>query len=133
MKARNLNMLKKGDVLLVALILAAVLAATVFFKYQGTGNQSGHKILVVKRDGKTIKRIDLDTVSVPVRITVQGKYREVILIEKGRARFEEASCPDRLCVNTGWLSKNGDTAVCLPNKTVLRIEGERSDVDGVTY
>jgi hypothetical protein len=66
-------------------------------------------------------------------ITVGGKYKETILVEKGRIRFEEANCPDLVCVRTGWLSRQGDIAVCLPNRTIIKIEGEGSKVDGVAY
>jgi hypothetical protein len=126
-------MLKKGDIFLVVLILGAVLTGTVFLKSNGAGDSGGKKVLVIKKDTGVIKKVNLDTVTKPERVTVPGKYNEVILIEKGRARFEEADCPDRLCVKTGWLEDNGDTAVCLPNKTIIRIEGEKSGVDVVTY
>jgi hypothetical protein len=80
-----------------------------------------------------IRKINLDDVDKPERIVIKGEYEEVILAEKGRIRFEDANCPDRVCVKTGWLSRKGDIAVCLPNRTIIKIEGESRDVDGGTY
>jgi len=69
-----------------------------------------------------MERIDLDAVTEPREIKLQGHYHETILVEKGRIRFKEADCPDKICVKTGWLQEPGDTAVCLPNRAVITIE-----------
>lgn len=60
-------------------------------------------------------------------------YRAVVLVENGRIRFEESNCPDKTCVKTGWLDKPGDSAVCLPGRFMIKIEGIKDEVDGVTY
>ena len=54
-----------------------------------------------------------------------------IVAENGKIFFESAECEDKLCVSCGKLEKKGDTAVCLPSKTVITVAG--SDVDAVTY
>lgn len=57
-----------------------------------------------------------------------------LVIRDGYARVEEASCPDKLCMNHGKINKNGETLVCLPNKVVIEIEnGEDGQVDGSTH
>lgn len=43
-------------------------------------------------------------------------------IKKGRASMINASCPDLICVHHQPVSKDGDTIVCLPNKTIIEIE-----------
>jgi len=126
-------MLKKGDIILIAGVLAVVVLGFGLLKMSKTMDDSVHRIAVIKQEDRIIKKIDLDTVTEPQRITVGGAYSEVILVEKGRIRFEEADCPDKVCVKTGWLSNPGDKAVCLPNRTIIKIEGENSEVDGVTY
>lgn len=132
-KARNFNMLKKGDILLAAVVLLAVFAVIAGMKvYSGSGGNS-HKIAVIKQDNKIVGKIDLDAVKAPERIKLSGSYNETILVEKGRIRFEEADCPDKICVKTGWLSQKGDMAVCLPNKAIVKIEGESDKVDIVTF
>ncbi|WP_132015356.1 NusG domain II-containing protein [Hydrogenispora ethanolica] len=56
-----------------------------------------------------------------------------ISIEKGRIRFSDAGCPDRLCVKQGWLTSQGDRAVCLPSKTVILIRDSARPVDSISY
>ena len=50
-------------------------------------------------------------------------------VEDGRIRFEESGCPDKVCVHTGWLSRSGQTAACLPAGVILRVEGDTGDED----
>ena len=42
--------------------------------------------------------------------------------------FEHSDCPDKVCVNTGKISLTGQWAACLPNKTVIKISGEETDI-----
>ena len=61
-----------------------------------------------------------------------GGYN-LLIIEDGAASIEEASCPDKICVNHKPVDKKGETLVCLPNKVVVEIQnGEEADVDAST-
>lgn len=126
-------MLKKGDLVLIAVLMAVVVLGYAGMKFYKSMNYSSHKIAVIKQDGNTLKSIDLDTVQKPERITVTGSYENIILVERGRIRFEKANCPDLVCVKTGWLSESGDSAICLPNHTSIKIEGANPKVDVVTW
>lgn len=125
-------MLKKGDIILLAAVLVIVVAGLAAVKYYKS-NDTGARIAVIKQDDKVVRKIDLNGVTAPERINIEGKYPGTILVERGRIRFEQADCPDKVCVKTGWLSKKGDAAYCLPNKTSIRIEGADSGIDGVAY
>ena len=50
-----------------------------------------------------------------------------IEVRDGRARFSENDCPDSVCVNTGWLSSQGEYAVCVPKCLLLKLEGAAAD------
>ena len=126
-----MHMLKKGDILLIAGIIAAVIAGMLLFRLYYSG--SGDLTAVIRQNGKVIRTVDLETVTKPERFKVTGAYEDVILIEKGRIRFEDADCPDKVCVKTGWLDQSGDTAACLPNRTVIEIKAKKAKVDGVAY
>ncbi len=124
-------MLKKGDVFLVVIILVVAAAGYGAMKLWNAGG--GHREAVIKQDGKIVKRINLDSVSKPEEIILQGSYTNKLLVEKGRIRFEDADCPNRDCVKTGWLSDRGSVAVCLPNKVMIKIEGVNEEIDGGTF
>lgn len=114
--------MKRYDyILLGAVLLLSVLVWGSLSWYQG-GRAEHHRLAVITQNGQVIEQIDLDAVTKPREIILPGKYNEIIEVEKGRIRFKHADCPDKICVNTGWLEKAGDTAVCLPNRAVVTIE-----------
>lgn len=57
------------------------------------------------------------------RIISYGNVK--VQIENGRARFLESNCPRRICVHTGWIDKPGQTVVCVPNRMLMEITGNR--------
>ena len=124
-------MLKKGDIFLIAGILFFAVAGFGLMKI--INSSDGHKVAVIKQDGRVVKRIDLDSVIIPEEILIQGSYSNILLVEKGRIRFADADCPNRDCVKSGWQSSKGSVAVCLPNKTIIKIEGINEEIDGGTY
>ena len=42
-------------------------------------------------------------------------------IQDGAIAFIDATCPDKICEQAGYLSRVGETAACLPRKTVLTV------------
>ena len=48
----------------------------------------------------------------------------VIVCDGKSVSFESSDCPDKVCVNTGKLTKDGEWAACLPNKVFLKVTGE---------
>lgn len=90
-------------------------------------------VAVISHNFKVIKRVDLSEVTGDQLIDVQGKHKLKIEVQNKRIRVKEANCPDQVCVRTGWLKKPGDTAVCLPEQLIIKIEGNESEVDMMTF
>lgn len=130
----NIRMFKKGDVLLIA---AISVLAVLFFGWNTYGARfSANQQLtaVIKHDGQVIQHINLSSVNTTETLTFNYEgIRQVIVAEKGRIRFSESDCPDKICVKTGWLNKPGDKAVCMPSKVVITIVGENNKVDSIAY
>jgi len=43
-------------------------------------------------------------------------------------------CPRGICAHTGWISRNFQSIVCIPNRIVVSFSDKKLDgVDGVTY
>lgn len=122
----NLKFIKKGDIIIIAVIL---LAAAVFTFWSNSKTESVQAVITV--DGETVKTVDLSNIKEKITFIPATDPRVVITAENGEIRFESADCEDKLCVACGNLSKHGDTAVCLPSKTVITVTG--SDVDAVVY
>jgi len=51
----------------------------------------------------------------------------------GEIAFTESDCPDKLCVRSGYISRIGQIAVCVPNRVSIRVVGaaKASDVDAI--
>lgn len=54
-------------------------------------------------------------------------------IADGRARIANASCPDGVCVHSGWISHTGEAVICAPAEIRILIKGteEAADVDQI--
>lgn len=66
-------------------------------------------------------------------ITLDGREDTVTIeIEGKQMRFVNSHCADHTCEQTGWISRVGQTAVCLPNRVMIKITGSGdSGVDAV--
>ena len=127
----NIRMLKKGDLFL---FLGVGLIIVLLLLWNNLSTVSGnHLIAEVRRDGELVKQIDLDKVSEPEHIYFEEGIHQTILVEKGRIRFLESDCRDKICVQAGWLTKAGDKAVCMPAKTIIKINGESQQTDSIAF
>ena len=50
-----------------------------------------------------------------------GGHTVTFSLEGSRICFVDAQCPDKVCQNTGWVEEPGQSAVCLPFETSLRV------------
>lgn len=111
-------------VILIAAVLALSVAASIFvYLYHGSGN-----VVAVYHHGELVERIHLDTVTTPYSFTVGNEEQyNVVTVEQGRICVSEATCPDHVCIHTGWLSDGAVPIVCLPNELVIQLEGTAED------
>lgn len=117
---------RPGDWVMAGLLVLVMVLVPVLSLQGATAGLTA----VVTQDGKELARIRLDSLAAAERVSYGGDAPGTILAETGRIRFETAQCPDQICVDTGWLTRAGQTAACLPAKVLIRIEGtETGDVD----
>lgn len=117
--------LRKADLLLLAaaLVFGAVLAAVLLLRSPGGTVQ-------VRVAGAVTAGYPLD-VDASYTITGANGGTNLLVIEDGAARIEEASCPDGVCVHTGRIRRNGQSIVCLPNQAVVEIVSDTENSSGV--
>ena len=113
--------LKRGD--FIMLLLAAVVGLFLFlWRFFDTRKDAGEELIAeVRRDGQLVAKIDLNKVTEPEYIRFEEGIKITIVAERGRIRFDKSECPDQICVRTGWLTAQGDTAACLPAKTIVTL------------
>ena len=60
---------------------------------------------------KDVTRLSLEEYGIPANLEM----------DHNRIRFVNVQCPDHLCEKSGWLVENHQSAVCMPNKTVVSV------------
>lgn len=118
--------LKPGDFVIAALVLALAAAVAVPFLRGGGGALCAE----IYQDEKLVRRVLL-TEGLHETVTIDGSVRNTIEIDGRSVRFSESTCPDQVCVRTGTLTRAGQTAVCLPNRVIVRLRGGEPEVDAV--
>jgi hypothetical protein len=129
----NIRLFRKGDLILIVCVVI-IAALTLAWNTYSSSNSSNALTAVITQDGKVLKSINLNTIHSPVYVNINNHgIKQVIVAEKRKIRFSESDCRDKICVKTGWLTKTGDKAVCLPSATIITVIGEHKDIDSITY
>lgn len=120
--------LKKGDLI----IIAAVLIICMLLYLPALFGKGESLTAIVYESGEATHTVKLHDIEESYEIKITGG---VLLVEKDAISYTYADCPDKICVRTGKLTKPGDTAACVPNKTVVTVirEKKNSKIDTVTY
>ena len=110
---------RNKDIIMIGIII--MIAVILYFGIKPFIKEGENAEILL--DGKVIKTLDL---SRDASYSPEG-MEVVFEVKDGKARFVSSDCPDKICVNTGFIDKKGQTAVCLPNRLVLRIAGGDAD------
>jgi hypothetical protein len=108
------------------IILLIVIFALLAMWYRNALRQKeGYNFAVVTLDGREIMRIDLanyrDSEAKHISLEEQWGVPVHFELKEGAIRFYEVTCPDHLCEGYGFISREYESAVCLPNRTVVMI------------
>ncbi len=120
----------RWDKLIFFLLFGGALVG--FFLQSLLFSQTGNLQAVVEVDGQLYGRYSLEEKNgKTLAIRTEFGYNKIV-IENGRLWVAESDCPDGLEVTAGAIENSGEMLICLPNRLVIRIEGE-GGVDGVAY
>ena len=108
----------------IVLILAIALVGLCLLFFNGRKTTPGSSV-VVEVDGKTVASYPLDTDGV----FVLNGGTNTLEIKDGKARISDADCPNMQCVRQGWISRGGQSIVCLPNKLIVTVTSFDRSVD----
>ena len=119
-------LLRRGDWLVLVLGLLAVIALVMHYWMSPPGQH-----LVIKRGGAVFLTASLKqafNVNVPGPL---GITQVEVLNQRARVRSDPS--PRQLCVRQGWISHEGEAAICLPNQVSLEIVGQVRRYDSLNY
>lgn len=119
--------LKTFDIVLVVLlILFSFIPHIIFFTQQSVTEKfddSNDRYAIIRINGQEVDRFNLDKEDnfEKTYYPADDQYN-IVQIQDGRIRVREDNSPDQIAVKTSWISKNGQTSICLPHKLVIEIQ-----------
>ena len=121
------NLIKRSDVFVIFLTLLLILSSLLIFRHY----PPKAPLAVITVNGKIEKEIDL-TLQEDCIITLKTDPVVTLEVKDHKIRFIDSLCPDKTCEKCGFLNNVGDTAACIPAKTVVTIKGtDDSEIDAV--
>jgi len=126
------SIMRKKELILIGIILIIACGVYGLNIYLNRLDEGHKKTVNIFIEGKLFKSVDIDTYE---EVKIDTEYgKNIVLIDRGKVRMKEASCPDNVCVHMGWISKTIQNIVCLPAKVHVEIAGkeEIGEIDAVS-
>ena len=127
---------KIGDyVILMCLLLASFLPIIILQSKHPSLKSDSDLYAIISIDGKEVDRFNLDEITdyEKTYYPASNQYN-IVQIKHGRIRVKEDNSPDQIAVKTGWISKSGQTSICLPHRLVIELSrAGDSETDSLIY
>ncbi len=120
------KLFKKSDLIIIGGLIVLSLIGAAFYFFVSGKKAAKAEILV---DAKLVQTVDLSKNQTFTVTGVDGGTN-LVVVSDGKIAVTDADCPDKICVNTGAISKPGQTIVCMPHRVVVQIKGNSTDEDG---
>lgn len=120
--------MKRGDIIILVILLVLGLAGAYAYFFTA-GDPQG--LILVQVEKTVVATYPLFQKDRDEYIDIQGINGITrIHLQDGRVRVEESACPDKVCVNTGWIHNSAQAIACLPNRVFVKIvNSEPGDFD----
>jgi len=113
--------MNKKDIILILIIIL------ISFLLIMNKNKKQANIAYVYYDNDLILQIDL---SKDNTYKVNGNNGEVVIeVKENKIRVNEENSPYHLCSKQGYISKQGESIVCLPNKIIIKLPNNDIDTE----
>ena len=141
--------IRKADIILFIVLLAAGLAASAVLAMSHTGGdtviiESGgelyatyplaeDRLVIVPAPQEKASSLKVPDDTKPA--SEQYTHYNVVTVSGGKVTVTEGSCKNQVCVHHSAISLSGESIVCLPNKVVIQLAEEtesHTGIDGVT-
>lgn len=107
----------------LVLIIALLVGVTFMLPF---GKEPGERI-VVEADNRTVFTAPLDDAR---RFDIEGPLGITQMeIGHGAVWVLNSPCPQKICIGLGKAHRAGDLLACVPNRIVVRIEGEEEGAE----
>lgn len=111
--------MRKKDFILIFVVSLIIAGAFGVNYFVNTKNVDSIEIYM---DNKLYKTYDINDKE-EIKVKSKEGYNIVKIHDKG-VEIIEASCPDKVCIHQGFITKSSESIVCLPNKVHIKITTE---------
>lgn len=109
----------------VGIILFLVLVA-LFSLWFSLGRSVGHYVVIYEGD----KLVFTAPLGQERSTKLHGPLGETqVEIHSGKVRVTSSPCARKVCIGMGAIHRSGDLLACVPNRVVVRIEGDQGGYD----
>ena len=113
---------KTVQIVEISIILLIVFLCAGIFAWQKL-QQTPALYAEIYHNDQLVEKISLADVEDGV-LTLDEEGKVHAEIQNHQIRFYQVDCPDKICEDTGWLSKSGDKAICMPNRFYIQLSAE---------
>ena len=119
--------LRPADFILIIILL--LLSLSGFFILKGSSPMGNH--FIIEKDGTCLYRLPIASDTTVTILGTTGKLD--ITVKNHKICVTETSCPLKICEKMGWIHNPGEMIICVPNRLIIKIEGEKGEpVDAIT-
>ena len=114
--------MNKNDIKLVVIVLIVIIllfSLTLFRKKANIANVYYENELILEIDLSINKTYEVDGYNGKVKIEVLNNQISVV----------EENSPYHLCSKQGFVSKSGESIICLPNKIIIELPSDELDAE----
>lgn len=123
------NYIKKADIiLLIFLIILGLVSSAYLFMSKSTGNT-----VIIEARGEVYGKYSLFEDKEIDVISTDSVYSDVhVCIKNGEAKVTKSGCKNQVCVRHSAIKNIGESIICLPNKVIVKIEGNGGGYDAIS-
>lgn len=123
---------RRVEILFAVAVAATALVLFAIAQAAGAAPSGAHAVATIARNGTVLETIDLSAVDEPYTLRFEDESgANVVAVEPERICVVEADCPDKVCVNAGWIDAPGRPIACVPHGLTIVVEREGGGADGI--
>ena len=120
---------KKWDVIIIGIFVIASFLPAAIFSIRANQEVGGYYAVITVK-GEIYDTVELTGHKGRDEIVVETNLgKNIIEIVDNKIGMYEADCADKICYVPEYITKSGETIVCLPHRVVIEVKGEIPDKD----
>lgn len=119
-------LISRKELVILAVLLAVSMLSYLIFSMQAKGAK-----VEIRIARQIFGTYDINQEQVVEVRDSDGTFLLRCEIRNGTVKVTESRCKDKICLDEGFISKNSQTIICLPQQVVISVVNEDQAIDGV--